>query len=499
MHENQQGPDGPLSIIEYRRITMEHEHETVSPNGNFVVRQDSLFKIAGAGTEISISDPIWHLGNAVRVDGSGASDVVEFLDRNGALQQAIIPHADAVNHPGKVFDTLADRNFAVPELEPGRDQPLRDQITSYLAECRRSPNLTFLLAHRMGWHGSSFVIGNDVISTAASQAVKLTGPISQYAEKFGKGGSLVDYQSSVLRRASYSSRLMAGIALALLAPLARILSLENGGLNFIGTAGVGKTTILRVAGSFYGGDPKPYFVPWNMTDNAPATLGLAFCDLPLLLDELDTLEPDSTKAGGRLKTIVHRLAIGQGKARSHHASTDDSMSTDFHVIYGSTSEHRLPDFMREGGSKMTGGQAARFVDLPADAGKGFKIFESLPVGHRTRTPVKVDSYLVRLNKACQSYYGVAGRLYLRRLVDELATDRSALEAYLDKEMMTFEDKVANDPQIDHRIRRGLLVFTLLASLVYATGSYHQNATGSWTPLHRAFGLQLTSTRTRRCP
>jgi hypothetical protein len=60
---------------------------------------------------------------------------------------------------------------------------------------------------------------------------------------------------------------------------------------------------------------------------------------------------------------------------------------------------------------------------------------------------------VRLNKACQSYYGVAGQLYLRRLVDELATNRSALEAFLDKETRTFEDNVANDPQVDPRIRR----------------------------------------------
>jgi len=114
---------------------------------------------------------------------------------------------------------------------------------------------------------------------------------------------------------------MTGIALALLAPLARILSLENGGLNFVGEAGMGKTTILRVAGSFYGGGPVPYFMPWLMTDNAPETLGLAFCDLPLLLDELDALETGSSKAGSRLKTIVHRLAIGLGKARSHRALT----------------------------------------------------------------------------------------------------------------------------------------------------------------------------------
>jgi hypothetical protein len=461
--ENNERHEAPTSIIENRRITMEHERETHSPNGNFVVRQDGLFAfvvrqdglfaIDGGKAEISISEPIWHLGNAVRADGSGASDVLEFLDRKGTLQQVIIPHADAVNHPSKVFDILADRNFAVPELQPGRHQPLRDQITSYLAECRGSPKLTFLLAHRMGWHGSSFVIGNDVISTDTPQALKLAGPISQYAGKFGQGGTLDEYKSKVLRRASYSSRLMAGIALALLAPLTRILSLENGGLNIVGKAGTGKTTILRVAGSFYGGGPKPYFVPWLMTDNAPETLGFAHCDLPLLLDELDAFETDSGRAGGRLKAIVHRLSVGQCKAKSHRASTDDSMLTDFHVLYGSTSEHRLPDFMRDGGSKMTGGQAARFVDLPADAGQGLKIFESLPQSSKTGRIPDVDKYLQRLNRACESCYGVAGRAYLDYLVRELANDRSTLEAFLRKAMTTFEDKVANDAQVDPRIRR----------------------------------------------
>jgi hypothetical protein len=172
-----------------------------------------------------------------------------------------------------------------------------------------------------------------------------------------------------------------------------------------------------------------------------------------LLDETGTLETDASKAGGRLKGIVYRLAGGQGKARSHHASTYDSVSTDFHVIYGSTSEHSLPDFMFEGGSKMTGGQVARFVDIPADAGNGFKIFESLPVVSKTRKRFGVDRYLVLINKACQRHYGVAGRAYLRRLVDELATDRSTLKAFLDKKMRTFEDKVANDPKVDPRIRR----------------------------------------------
>src|SRR6266850_2997422 len=176
----------------------------------------------------------------------------------------------AVNHPGKVFDMLAKKYFAVPELELGRHhQPRRVQIVSYLDRCRRSPAREFLLVRRKGrhHHDSSFVIGNEVIPTEAAKRIKLTGPISQYAEKFGQGGSLADYQDKVLRRASYSSRLMAGIALALLAPVARYLGLR-GGLNFVGLNGTGKTTIFRVIGSFYGGGPVDYFVTWNMTDNA---------------------------------------------------------------------------------------------------------------------------------------------------------------------------------------------------------------------------------------
>jgi putative DNA primase/helicase len=454
MPENHEKPEDPGSIAE-NKITNENYQEPEEPasSSSFVVRTRGLYdRDQSGGHEQRICDRIWHLGNAARADSTDASDVVEFIDRVGARQQAIIPHRDALNHPARIFEQLAYENFAVPELEPGRKQPLRDKLAKYLAEGRASPKQQFLLADRMGWHGSSFVIGYDVISHESSKGLKLTGPICRYAQRFGQGGNLDDYQHKVLRRASYSSRLMTGIALALLAPLARDL-VEIGGLNFIGKAGIGKTTILRVAGSFYGGGSVPYFVPWLMTDNAPATLGLAFCDLPLLLDELDALEPDSSKAGGRLKAIVHRLCLGQGKELSHRAPGDDSARADFHLLYGSTSEHRLPDFMREGGSTMTGGQAARFVDIPADAGNGLKIFESLPKHSKTGRTPDVDQYLVRLNKACQNYHGLAGREYLRCLVREKATSPETLVDYLKKQMATFLTEVANDPKVDNRIRR----------------------------------------------
>jgi len=429
--------------------------------GIFRAGEDGLFALKDGGIERPVCEPIWHVGNAIRVDGTGAADVIEFIDRAKTRKRTLISHKDSVVRSTKVFETLADQNFAVPENKAGREL-----LLAYLAGCRASSTMMYLLAHRMGWHGQSFVIGNDVISTDTSKSLILDGPIKQYAAKFDQKGILSDYQSKVLRRASHSSRLMTGIALALLVPLARIIGLENGGLNIVGPAATGKTTILRVIGSFYGGGTSPYIESWLMTDNAPATLGFAHCDLPLLLDESDALEPDQTKAGSRLKALVHRLALGQQKAQSHRALGDDSMLTDFHVIFGSTSEHRLAAFMRQGGSAITGGLAARLVDVPADAGKGLKIFEKLP------RDVTADQYLQRLNRACHLYCGVAGRTYLGRLVTEVAKDGRGLEAFLADHMRTFENKIANDPQVDPRIRRRFAALFAAGQLGLRYGVLH---------------------------
>jgi putative DNA primase/helicase len=363
--------------------------DTSLPKGNFRAGEDGLFTREEGGIERWVCEPIWRVGNALGTDGTRAADVVVFRDRVGNRRRTVIPHKDSIIRSSRLFETLADEFFVVPE-----DKNDRKLLSAYLADSRKSSTQMYLLAHCMGWHGSSFVIGHDVISTDDSERLILSGPIAQYAAKFDQKGSLSGYQSKVLRRASHSSRGMAGIVLALLAPLARIIGLENGGLNIVGPAAIGKTTILRVIGSFYGGGTVPYIESWLMTDNAPATLGFAHCDLPLLLDETDALEPDQTKAGSRLKALVHRLALGQRKAQRHRAFGNDSTLTDFHVIFGSTSEHRLAAFMREGGSKITGGQAARLVDLPADAGRGLKIFEKLPRG------VTADQYLQKLNRAC---------------------------------------------------------------------------------------------------
>jgi putative DNA primase/helicase len=409
---------------------------TIKPSGLFIKEGEIEARVCGA---------IWHLGVAARADGSGAADIIRFTDGRGIRRELTLYRRDALRG-AKTFESLADQGFEVPQSSTDRAR-----ILSYLAKCRQHAKRQYLLASRMGWHEDAFVIGRKVFSADPADRVRLDGPIANAIDKFGSAGTLADYQKNVLRRCQYSYRLLTGVSLALLAPLARHMHLENGGLNIVGPAGIGKTTILRVIGSFWGGGPVDYHQSWLLTDNAPETLGLLHCDLPLLLDELDLLESDRNKAGGRLKAIVHRLSIGQGKARSHHSHASLAGLSDFHVIFASTSEHWLPDFMREGNSSMTGGQVARFVDVPADAGQGRQIFEKLPSRHGK--PITPEEYLSRINRACETYYGVAGRAYLERLVHDLSTQRGALLASLKGDMDAFEKEVATDNRVDPRIRR----------------------------------------------
>ena len=105
MDENNGRHEASASIIENRRIIMDENYkqpERSASASNFEVREDGLFGDRRRGDgENRICDPIWHLGNAVRADGSGASDVLKFLDRQGVRQEVIILHAEAVNHPGR--------------------------------------------------------------------------------------------------------------------------------------------------------------------------------------------------------------------------------------------------------------------------------------------------------------------------------------------------------------------------------------------------------------
>jgi uncharacterized protein (DUF927 family) len=183
--------------------------------------------------------------------------------------------------------------------------------------------------------------------------------------------------------------------------LLNVASMESGGFHFIGASSIGKTTILRLAGSVCGGGGIRGFIrQWRATDNGLESIAAGHCDCLLCLDEMSQV--DGRTAG----EIAYMLANGQGKSR---AKRDGGGRTpaEWRVLFLSTGEISLGDKVAEDGRKKAmAGQAVRVVDLPADAGAGLGVFEEL------HGRADGDRLSRELREATERFYGYPLRVFL---------------------------------------------------------------------------------------
>src|SRR5690606_33712284 len=99
-------------------------------------------------------------------------------------------------------------------------------------------------------------------------------------------------------------------------PLLRPLAMSGGGFHFWGQSSRGKTTLLTIAGSVWGGGGNDGFVRnWRMTDNGAEGLIADHNDILLPLDELTLVAPEMAAE------LYYMLANGHGKARAKKDGT----------------------------------------------------------------------------------------------------------------------------------------------------------------------------------
>ena len=160
---------------------------------------------------------------------------------------------------------------------------------------------------------------------------------------------------------------MFSTATALAAPLFSIFSEEGCCFHFSGSSSIGKTTALYVASSIWGmGKPSSF----RTTDNAAESLCKNSNDGLLLMDELAEIDPNS------LEKLTYLFGNGTGKGRAKQSGEAKSIAT-FKILGLSTGEIGLQAKLNEKGKNTTAGQSVRFIEIPADSGKGLGIFDTL--------------------------------------------------------------------------------------------------------------------------
>jgi len=218
-----------------------------------------------------------------------------------------------------------------------------------------------------------------------------------------------------------------------------ITGAEGGGLNLHGPSSKGKTTALQAAASVWGrGATDPGFVrSWRGTANSQESGAALVSDTLLCLDEIGVAEARDAAAA------VYQLATGIGKGRSRRDGSLREPLT-WRVLTLSTGEVAMAAKVSEDRTRRPyAGQAVRLLDIPADAGHGYGVFDG--PGQESDAGKLADA----IKQAAISSFGTAGPAFVRRLIGEDAAETGKLVSEMVVQFQTSQLR----PDADGQVRR----------------------------------------------
>ncbi|MFZ1108690.1 MAG: DUF927 domain-containing protein, partial [Rhodomicrobium sp.] len=224
------------------------------------------------------------------------------------------------------------------------------------------------------------------------------------------------------------------------------LGMEGGGVHLRGSSTAGKTTILRAAGTVWGGGGQyGYIRTWRATDNALEAVAAAHNNAFLALDEIAEIE---SKA---LFRAAYALANGRQKERMGK-SIDLRAGTTWRLLFMSTGEIGMAEKLSEDRMRATGGQTVRLVEIPADAGGGLGAFQAF---HGFEGP---KQFAEALTAAGLKHYGHAAPAFLKHITQDLGAIVEGTKAFLAR----FADQTCRK-DADGQVRRVCSRFALIAA------------------------------------
>ena len=276
----------------------------------------------------------------------------------------------------------------------------RNLLTHYIQTA--PSNVRARCVDRTGWHGNVFVLPDRTIGEADERILYQSASASPGTIK--QRGTLAEWQKHVTAPCAGNSRLVFAICTAFAAPLLHITGMESGGFHYRGISSTGKTTALRLAASAWGG--AEYLQRWRATDNGLEALAAQHSDCLLVLDEIGQVDP---KAAGE---VAYMLANGGGKARANRTGTLRDPAS-WRLLFLSSGEAGLSEHMALAGRKPKAGMEIRLLDIPADAGSGLGLFDTL---HEYASG---SAFSKAITEAALKYHGTAGPAFIAEAVKHL--------------------------------------------------------------------------------
>jgi uncharacterized protein (DUF927 family) len=329
------------------------------------------------------------------LSGEAWGRMLEFEDLDGVLHRWAMPMSMLRADGQEVRGELLRQGLRIasgPEA--------RRRLTDYLMEAR--PTVHARCVTSTGWHdgGTACFVLPDRTLGEQTEPVYFQAETLE-ANPYRARGSLDDWREHVAALCAGNSRLVFGVCVGFAAALLGPAGAESGGFHLRGGSSGGKTTVLRVACSAWGGPT--YLERWRATDNALESVAALHSDTLLVLDELAQLDP---RVAGE---SAYLLAAGQAKRRATREAGLRAAKT-WRLLFLSSGEISLADHAATAGRRLHAGADLRLADIPADAGVGLGLFECL----HGRADGHV--YTRDLAEAAEHYYGTAGPAFVESVI-----------------------------------------------------------------------------------
>lgn len=327
--------------------------------------------------------------------------VLRFFDADGLPHEWVAPMTMLIGDGVEICRELARQG-----LEIATGVRARAMLVQYISSCK--PQSRGRCVQKTGWFQNVFVLPDRTLRNAAEDVIYQS---ERTGTHYAQSGTLDAWQCRVSHLCAGNSRLTLAICAAFAGPLLHFAGHDSGGIHFVGPSSIGKTTLLGVGASVFGGTG--FIQTWRATSNGLEGLCELRNDTLLVLDEMG--EVDSKDAGD----IAYMIGNGVGKTRSDR-NGDARCRKTWRLMFLSSGEVGLAQHMSEGGKVARVGQEVRLIDLPADAGAGHGVFENL---HGFKHGGALSNALREATRRC---HGVAGVEF----IEALPNDHGVLSAFL---------------------------------------------------------------------
>lgn len=379
-----------------------------------------------------ISDPLYIEAMARDDNGENWGRLLVWYDGDGVRHEWAMPSSFLAGDGIELRKRLLSEGL---NIRSGRkaQNALQDYILS------ANPPARALSVTMPGWHNDHYVMQDNTVYGSSADRILLQ--TSGATPKLNESGDLESWQANVAKYARGNSRLLFAIATAFAATLLQPANEGSGGFHYSGGSSSGKTTSLRVSASVWGMELRS----WRTTDNAAESWARFANDGFLPIDELGQVD------GRAADQMAYMLGNGQTKGRSNRNGIARE-TKDFRLLFTSTGEIGLADKIGESqGKKAKAGQAVRMLEIPADAGAGYGIFENL---HEFNNGDEFAKYLA---KASKEHCGTAIKSFLERITEIDARTLQETVATLTAKWLDDNVPLHVDGQVKRAARRFALV------------------------------------------